>query len=99
MKRLVVQTEIGEEQYAVGDSADVQILDNGSLWCDDYQGTIIVYAEGRFTSAIIAPEVEEDQDGEQFDCKGTCQRHCADCATRTAKIQQELDEDERVEED
>jgi len=81
MKQLIVQTEIGEEQYAVGDSAEVQILDNGSLWCDDFKGTIIVYAVGRFTSAIIKP----------FDCEGTCQRHCGECATRAKQMKDEED--------
>jgi len=81
MKQLIVETNSGAEKYQVGDSAEVQILDNGSLWCDDFKGTIIVYAVGQFTSAIIAP----------FDCEGECQRHCGECATRARQMQDEED--------
>jgi len=55
MKTLIVQTDGSTDSYEVNDRADLQILDNGSLYFDDYHGTVIVYAVGRFTSAIIEP--------------------------------------------
>lgn len=57
MKTLIVETGDSTETYEMGDKATI-ILEGGNMICDDYVGSVVVYAPGRFISAHLETVTE-----------------------------------------
>lgn len=109
MRQLIIieNVEDGEIETACFFDDDCEIAHNGPfITIKDTQNITIINLTnlvGFSLVDIIAAEKRSNEHDEaieaynaeqvHFDCSGDCQRHCGDCVTRTAKINQEIEDE------